>query len=212
VMFGRAARLARWAHCSAMTSALPASRYRLSWSMMNITCGGSFLPSTRYCRSMRPASRTLVISSAASGEVSRIALAYASVCTRPCKTLGDHARRLAALSSNSGQLRNPGGAHSRLSWWYSRSRVGCAARSHLSGPFLRSLPPNPACTFQCTGLSSDLCRSRDRVRMDIVMACSADDKCFAAHFRHEHCPCGLAWSWSAEFCKPGDLVNCHRAA
>jgi hypothetical protein len=36
--------------------------------------------------------------------------------------------------------------------------VGCAARSRTRcgyGPFPRSLPPNPAGTFQCTGLSSD---------------------------------------------------------
>ena len=37
-------------------------------------------------------------------------------------------------------------------------RVGCTARSRIPcgcGPFLCSLPPNPACTFQRTGLSSD---------------------------------------------------------
>jgi hypothetical protein len=37
-------------------------------------------------------------------------------------------------------------------------RVGCAARSRSRcgcGPFPRSLPPNPAGIFQCTGLSSD---------------------------------------------------------
>ena len=42
------------------------------------------------------------------------------------------------------------------------------------GPFPGSLPPNPACTFQCTGLSRDLCRVRDGVRVDPVMAVRAD--------------------------------------
>ena len=40
-------------------------------------------------------------------------------------------------------------------------------------PFLCSLPPNPACTFQRTGLSSDLCRARDRVCVDPVISCRA---------------------------------------
>src|SRR5512133_2838742 len=55
-------------------------------------------------------------------------------------------------------------------------RVGCTARSRIPcgcGPFLCSLPPNPACTFQCTGLSSDLCRVRDRVCVDPVISCRA---------------------------------------
>src|ERR1017187_3026780 len=45
--------------------------------------------------------------------------------------------------------------------------VGSAARRGPGftlgepGPFPGSLPPNPACTFQCTGLSRDLCRVRD---------------------------------------------------
>ena len=55
-------------------------------------------------------------------------------------------------------------------------RVGCTARSRIPcgcGPFLCSLPPNPACTFQRTGLSSDLCRVRDRVCVDPVISCRA---------------------------------------
>src|SRR6266704_3269835 len=51
------------------------------------------------------------------------------------------------------------------------------------GPFPRSLPPNPAGIFRCTGLSSDLCRVRDGVRMDVVMAGGADDERLAPHSR-----------------------------
>jgi hypothetical protein len=40
-------------------------------------------------------------------------------------------------------------------------------------PFI--LPPNPADAFERTGLSSDLCRVRDGVRVDVVMARRADD-------------------------------------
>ena len=57
-----------------------------------------------------------------------------------------------------------------------QGRVGCTARSRIPcgcGPFLCSLPPNPACTFQRTGLSSDLCRARDRVCVDPVISCRA---------------------------------------
>jgi len=60
--------------------------------------------------------------------------------------------------------------------WCLTGRVGCTARSRIPcgcGPFLCSLPPNPACTFQRTGLSSDLCRVRDRVCVDPVISCRA---------------------------------------
>ena len=60
--------------------------------------------------------------------------------------------------------------------WCLAGRVGCTARSRIPcgcGPFLCSLPPNPACTFQRTGLSSDLCRVRDRVCVDPVISCRA---------------------------------------
>jgi len=53
-----------------------------------------------------------------------------------------------------------------------------------SGPFPGSLPPNSACTFQCTELSGDLCRVRDGVRVDPVMARRADDERLAAHSCH----------------------------
>jgi len=79
-------------------------------------------------------------------------------------------------------------------------------------PFPGGLPPNPACTFQCTGLSSVLCRMRDRVRVDVLMARRADNKRLAPHLRHEGGPRGLAWSRHAQLLEAGDLVNCHRGA
>src|SRR5690242_7361973 len=95
-------------------------------------------------------------------------------------------------------------------------RVGCAARSRVrlcgSGPFPRSLPPNPAGTFGCTGLSSDLCRVRNRVRVDVVMAVGADDERLAAHPGHEGRPRGLIRSGPAEAGELGDLVDGHRGA
>ena len=75
------------------------------------------------------------------------------------------------------------------------------------GPFPGSLPPNPACTFQCTGLSRDLCRVRDGVRVDPVMAGRADDERLAPHFRHEDGPRGLARSRLPERFEAGDLVR-----
>src|SRR5262249_4425628 len=95
-------------------------------------------------------------------------------------------------------------------------RVGCAARSRVRlcgfGPFPRSLPPTPAGTFGCTGLSSDLCRVRDGGGVDVVMAVGADDEGLAPHSCHEGCPRGLARSGCAEVGEPGDLVGCHRRA
>ena len=93
-----------------------------------------------------------------------------------------------------------------------RNRMGCAARSRCCGPFPRSLPPNPAGTFGCTGLSSDLCRVRDGVCVDVVVAGGADNECLAPLFCHEGCPRGLARSWPAEAGEPGDLVDSHRCA
>src|SRR5689334_14923698 len=90
--------------------------------------------------------------------------------------------------------------------------MGCAARSRCCGPFPRSLPPNPAGTFRCTGLSGDLCRVRDGVGVDVVMAGGTDDECLAPHLGHEPRPRGLARSWPAEVGEPGDLVNGHRCA
>ncbi|HXL94543.1 MAG TPA: hypothetical protein VN969_36900 [Streptosporangiaceae bacterium] len=43
------------------------------------------------------------------------------------------------------------------------------------------LPPNPACGFHRTGLSRDLCRVRDGVRVDPGMAWRADDEGLAPH-------------------------------
>ena len=78
------------------------------------------------------------------------------------------------------------------------------------GPFPGSLPPNPACAFKRTRLSSDLCRVRDGFRVDEIMTCGADDKGFPPHFRHECRPRGLTCSRFPEFLEAGDLVNCHR--
>src|SRR5260370_20037891 len=80
------------------------------------------------------------------------------------------------------------------------------------GPFPGSLPPNSACTFQCTELSRDLCRVRGGVRVDPVMARSADDKRLAPHPCHERGPCGLVRAWPSERFEAGDLVDSHRGA
>ena len=81
------------------------------------------------------------------------------------------------------------------------------------GPFPCSLPPNPACTFRCTGLSSDLCRVRDWVRVDVLVACRADDEGLAPHARHEGGPRGLARSRACRArLSAGDLVDGHRGA
>jgi len=80
------------------------------------------------------------------------------------------------------------------------------------GPFPGSLPPNPAGGFHRTGLSGDLRRVRDRVRVDVVVAVCADDERLAPHFRHEDRPRGLARSGLAELSQRGDVVNAHRCA
>src|SRR5260370_10131216 len=80
------------------------------------------------------------------------------------------------------------------------------------GPFPGSLPPNRTCTFSCIRLSSYLCRVRDGVRVDPVMARCADDERLAPHFRHEGGPRGLARSRFPEVLESGDLVDCHRGA
>src|SRR6478735_9891180 len=91
-------------------------------------------------------------------------------------------------------------------------RVDCAARSRIrqgSGPFPRSLPPNPADTFRCTGLSGELCRVRDGVSVDVLVTGCADDEGLAPHSCHEGCPRGLARSGFAEVGELGDLVDGH---
>jgi len=80
------------------------------------------------------------------------------------------------------------------------------------GPFPGGLPPNPACGFHRTGLSRDLCRVRDGVRVDPVVAGRADDERLAPHSRHEDGPRGLARSRFPERLEAGDLVDCHRGA
>src|SRR5690349_22520562 len=65
--------------------------------------------------------------------------------------------------------------------------------------------------FRCAGLSSDLCRVRDGVRVDVVMAWRADDKGLAPHSCHEGGPRGLARPGPAELAERGDLVDGHRA-
>jgi reverse transcriptase-like protein len=92
--------------------------------------------------------------------------------------------------------------------------VGWAARRGPGEPrpFPGSLPPNPAGGFHRTGLSSDLCRVRDRVRVDPVMARRADDERLAPHLCHEGGPRGLSRSWFPELVEAGDLVDCHRGA
>ena len=99
--------------------------------------------------------------------------------------------------------------HGRVGWAARRGPVS-ALRGY--GPFPCSLPPNPACTFQRTGLSSDLCRVRDGGRVDVIVARRADDERLAPHFRHECCPRGLSRSGRAEVREPGDLMGGHRGS
>src|SRR5215472_6926795 len=66
--------------------------------------------------------------------------------------------------------------------------------------------------FRCAGLSSDLCRVRDGVRVDVVVARRADDEGLAPHFRHECGPRGLARPGPAELAERGDLMDSHRGA
>ena len=85
--------------------------------------------------------------------------------------------------------------------------MDCAARSRIrqgSGPFPRSLPPNPADTFRCTGLSGELCRVRDGVSVDVLVTGCADDEGLAPHSCHEGGPHGLAAARFPEFLETGD--------
>src|SRR6267154_4247261 len=66
--------------------------------------------------------------------------------------------------------------------------------------------------FRCTGLSSDLCRVRDGVRVDPVMAGRADDERLAPHSCHESGPRGLPRSRFPELLEAGGRVDCHRGA
>ena len=66
--------------------------------------------------------------------------------------------------------------------------------------------------FPGTELSSDLCRVRDGVRVDPVVAGGADDEGLAPDFRHEGGPRGLSRSRLPELVEAGDLVDCHRGA
>ena len=66
--------------------------------------------------------------------------------------------------------------------------------------------------FRCTGLSSDLCRVRDGVRVNPGMAVGADDEGLAPHLDHKGGPRGLARPWFAEPLERGDLVDGHCGA
>jgi integrase len=92
------------------------------------------------------------------------------------------------------------------------ARRGPAFTSSEPGPFPCGLPPNPACPLSRHRALQRLCRMRDRVRVDPVMARRADHQRLAPHLRHEHGPRGLAWSRRAQLLEAGDLVNCHRGA
>src|SRR6187551_3501652 len=59
-------------------------------------------------------------------------------------------------------------------------------------PFPRGPPPNHAGPFPGTWLSSDLCRVRDGVGVDDVVAGGADHEGLASLGCHERCPRGLA--------------------
>src|SRR5580658_10353166 len=89
--------------------------------------------------------------------------------------------------------------------------VGWAARrgpvSIDMGLFRAASLQTQRARFPGTELSSDLCRVRDGVRVDPVMARGADDECLAPHFRHEGGPRGLARSRFPEFPEAGDLVD-----
>src|SRR3954453_16784779 len=79
-----------------------------------------------------------------------------------------------------------------------------------AGLFCAASPRTRRARFPGTGLSSDLCRVRDRVGVDPVMARRADDERLAPHLGHEDGPRGLARSRFPELFEAGDLVNCHR--
>src|SRR4249920_3213431 len=81
-----------------------------------------------------------------------------------------------------------------------------------AGLFCAASPRTRRARFPGTGLSSDLCRVRDRVGVDPVMARRADNERLAPHPGHEGGPRGLARFWSSEFFEAGDLVDYHRGA
>jgi hypothetical protein len=66
--------------------------------------------------------------------------------------------------------------------------------------------------FPGTGLSSDLCRVRDRVGVDPFMARCADDERLAPDSGHDSGPRGLVRSWFPELSQSGDVVDSHRGA
>jgi hypothetical protein len=67
-------------------------------------------------------------------------------------------------------------------------------------------PSKPGVHLSMYGLSRDLCRVRDGVRVDQVVAVRADDERLAAHSCHEDGPRGLSRSGFPERLESGDLV------
>ena len=138
----------------------------------------------------------------------------------PVSRKASHTSRREGMSSGRQAPRSPRRASSpgRERRWPAMCPLGWAARRgpvfmlREPRPFPCSLPPNPACGFHRTGLSSDLCRVLDGVCVDAVMARRADNERLAPHFRHESRPRGLARSRFPELAEPGDLVDCHRGA
>src|ERR1700757_807144 len=59
-----------------------------------------------------------------------------------------------------------------------------------SGLFRAASVRTRCAPFRCAGLSSDLCRVRDWVRVDVLVACRADDEGLAPHPCHEGGPRG----------------------
>src|ERR1700741_467821 len=81
-----------------------------------------------------------------------------------------------------------------------------------SGLFRAASVRTRCAPFRCAGLSSDLCRVRDWVRVDVLVACRADDEGLAPHPCHEGGPRGLARPGLAEVLERGDLVDGRRGA
>ena len=81
-----------------------------------------------------------------------------------------------------------------------------------SGLFQAASHQTRRARFPGTGLSSDLCRVCDRVRVDPVMARRADDERLASFLCHDGGPRWLVRSRFPEFVESGDLVDYHRGA
>jgi hypothetical protein len=93
------------------------------------------------------------------------------------------------------------------------NRVSRAARCCQGQVLCRAgSPPNPAGTFRCTRLSSDLCRVRGGFAVvDVLVAGTADDERLAPLLGHESRPPRLAWTGLIKLSQLADLMHLHLA-